>query len=372
MARATTPKVSQRVVERTVTTTAPPAAPATSPTRLAPLRSVDASGRAVEVVKRVGPAGVTIQTRAIDPSTQQDFQATGSGVIVDPQGDILTNNHLVQNGSSYTVVFKSGAKASATLVRGAAYTDLAVIHVDTKTPAYAELGNSAAVQPGQTVLDIGKPLGSYQNTVTEGIISAVGRQLQESESVTLTNVLQTDAAINHGNSGGPLVDLDGKVIGINTAVVRSNPGTNNGQGDPFGGLFSPVSPDNGDQAQGLGFAIPSNTAKAIVDAAQRHLAPAYLGVDLGRLVDPQTSAYYNVPVGQVITGVAPNTPGARAGLRAKDIITSIGGQAIDQNHDLRTVIETHQPGETVKLTVWRAGQTLTLSVKLAPRPSNPH
>jgi len=365
----TAPTATRTVIERTISVAQPaaPVAPASNTTQEPPLRAVNTSDRAVQVVQRVGPAVVTIQTSGVDPSTGQNFQATGSGVIIDSRGDILTNNHVVQNGNTYTVVFKSGAKASASVVRQAAYTDLAVIHVDATVPAYAELGDSARVQPGETVLAIGNPLGSYQNTVTQGIISAVGRTLPESQDVTLNNLLQTDAPINHGNSGGPLVDLNGKIVGINTAVVRSNSDTGNGQQDPFGGL----APSNTDQAQGLGFAIPSNTAKAIVSAVQHHVTPGYLGVGEVRAVDPQTSAYYNIPIGVVIQ-VTPNTPAARAGLRDKDIITSVDGQAIDQNHDLRTVVEMRQPGETVKVRVWRSGQTLTYSITLAPRPTSLH
>jgi len=365
----TAPTATRAVVDRTAAS-APPAAPVSDTIKGPPLRTVDTGDRAVQVVQRVGPAVVTIQTSGVDPSTGQNVQATGSGVIIDPQGDILTNDHVVQGGSAFTVVFKSGDKASASVVREAAYTDLAVIHVDAKVPAYAELGDSARARPGETVLAIGNPLGSYQNTVTEGIISAVGRTLQESESVTLNNLLQTDAAINHGNSGGPLVDLNGKVIGINTAVVRSS-NTNNTQ-DPFGGLFGGIAPNTTDQAQGIGFAIPSKAAQALVGAVQHHLTPAFLGVQPGRTVDPQTATYYNVPIGVVVQSVDPNTPAAQAGIHAKDIVTSLGGQAIDQNHDLHSVVEMHQPGETVKVTAWRAGQTLTFNVKLAPRPTSAH
>src|SRR5439155_2283897 len=223
-------------------------------------------------------------------------------------------------------------------------------------PAWARLGDSSTVQPGQTVLAFGSPLGSYENTVTEGIVSAVGRTLQEpNNGPLLTNLLQTDAPINHGNSGGPLVDLNGNVIGINTAVVRSSSDTSNPQ-DPFGSLLNPFGDSSsGDQAQGLGFAIPSNTARLIIGGL--HLPPGYLGVE-ARLLDPQTATYYSLPVGAYIVKVEPGTPAAQAGLRPHDIITAVDGQAIDQNHDLSTVIAMHQPGQTVKLSVFRAGQTL--------------
>jgi 2-alkenal reductase len=259
----------------------------------------------------------------------------------------------------------------------APYADLAVIHVNAKVPAWAELGDSRQVQPGETVLAIGSPLGSFENTVTEGIISAVGRTLQEpdttgaSAGTTLNNVLQTDAAINHGNSGGPLVDLNGKVIGINTAVVRSSQDTAPQPSDPFGGIFGnlPFSSSTSDPAQGLGFAIPSNTASAVINRILLHLPAGYLGVRAVTL-DPQTATVYSLPVGAYVQSVQSGTPAAKAGLRPHDIITAVDGQSIDQNHDLSTMIDMHQPGQTVTLSVYRAGQTLTLHATLAARPSN--
>ncbi len=368
VAHATTPTITRTIVEKQTTNTAAPA----DSSNLKPLSLVDTSDRAVQVVKRVAPAVVTIQTSGVDPTTQQQFQATGSGIIIDKSGDILTNNHVVANGTSFKVVFNSGKSAAATLVEGEPYADLAIIHVDVPVPAWATLGDSDKVEAGQTVLAIGSPLGQFENSVTEGIISAKGRTLQEPNGVNLSNVLQTDAAINHGNSGGPLVDLNGQVIGINTAVVRSSSDTGNGQQDPFGGLLSPFDSSSTDQAQGLGFAIPSNTARSIVSRVLLHLPPGYLGVSVGQAIDQQTAALYNLPVGVIVQAVEPNTPAAKAGIKAKDIITAVDGQPIDQNHDLHTVIEMHQPGQTVKISVFRSGQNLTFNVKLAARPASAH
>lgn len=378
VARTTTPTITKTVYYKPAAGTS--AAPASDLSTLPPMRLVDTtSERAVQVVQRVGPAVVTIQVSGVDPQTQQSFQASGSGVIIDKSGDILTNDHVVANGSSFTVVFKSGAKASAKVVGTASYADLAVIHVDAKVPAWAALGDSRQVQPGETVLAIGSPLGSFENTVTEGIISAVGRTLQEPgtannpSGTTLTGVLQTDAAINHGNSGGPLVDLNGKVIGINTAIVRSN-SSGNSQQDPFGGIFGalPFDTSSSDPAQGLGFAIPSQTASAVINRILLHLSPGFLGVRSPGVLDPQTAAAYSLPVGAYVSTVDPGTPAAKAGLRPHDIITAVDGQAIDQNHDLTTVIEMHQPGQSVTLSVYRAGQKLTFHVTLAARPKNAH
>jgi 2-alkenal reductase len=369
VARATAPAPVQKTIYVTKSSPGTAASPAQA-SRQPPLQIVDTSDRVVQVVQRVGPAVVTIQTSGVDDQGNQ-FQAAGSGVIIDTKGDILTNYHVVQgNETSYQVIFKSGEKASATLAGSAPYSDLAVIHVNASVPAWAPLGDSTKVQPGQTVLAIGSPLGSYENTVTEGIISAVGRTLQEpNNGPQLTNLLQTDAPINHGNSGGPLVDLNGKVIGINTAVVRSSSDTGNPQ-DPFGGLLNPFGgASSGDQAQGLGFAIPSNTARLVIRRILFHLPPGYLGV-AARLLDPQTATYYSLPVGAYITQIQPGTPAAKAGLRPKDIVTAVDGQPIDPNHDLSTLIEMHQPGQTVTLSVFRAGQNLTVHVKLGARPKN--
>jgi 2-alkenal reductase len=369
VARATAPTPVQKTIYVTKSSPGTAASPAQASSQPQP-SLVDTSDRAVQVVQRVGPAVVTIQTSGVDDQGNP-FQAAGSGVIIDTKGDILTNYHVVQgNETSYQVIFKSGAKASATLAGSAPYSDLAVIRVNASVPAWAALGDSSKVQPGQTVLAIGSPLGSYENTVTEGIISAVGRTLQEpNNGPLLTNLLQTDAPINHGNSGGPLVDLNGKVIGINTAVVRSSSDTGNPP-DPFGGLLTPFGDvSSGDQAQGLGFAIPSNTARLAIRRILFHLPPGYLGVQ-ARPLDPQMATFYNLPMGAYVLKVEPGTPAAKAGLRPHDIITAVDGQAIDQNHDLSSVIEMHQPGQTVTLSIFRAGQNLTLHVKLVARPKN--
>jgi len=358
----------------------------------APLKLVDTNNRAVQVVKQVGPAVVTIVSSGVDPQTGASFTATGSGIIIDRTGDILTNDHVVNGGSTYTVVFNNNSKVAAMVVREDSDVDLALIHVDGPVPAYAQFGDSKQVQPGETVLAIGNPLGSYNNTVTEGIVSAVGRTIQEPSNDSnpgpnISGALQTDAAINHGNSGGPLVDLNGHVIGINTAIVRSGQGSGNGQGqgqdpfggqNPFGGTFT-IDPSSGDQAQGLGFAIPSDTARSFVDGSLRHVAPGagsllhvapgYLGVYAPAL-DPQTASMYSLPTGAYVQQVYPNTPAARAGLQAKDIITAVDGQSIGQNHSLQTVIQGRQPGQTVRLSVFRAGRTLSITVKLAVRPAS--
>lgn len=317
----------------------------------------DVSSLTTKVVQQVGPAVVSIR----DSQTQQDLfgntsQATssGSGVIIDKSGYILTNNHVVSGGGNLTVTFANATTAPATIVGTDPSNDIAVIKVNAAVPAVAQFGDSMSVKIGETVIAIGNALGNLQNTVTEGIVSGVNRSLagagsSDDPSSALQNMIQTDAAINHGNSGGPLVDLSGRVIGINTAVVRSS-GSN--------GLFSA-----GDQAEGLGFAIPSNTAKAVADRLIFHTPSPSLGVAYNP-ISPQVASSYNIPVGAMVLKVIPNSPAARAGLKPQDVITAVNGVAVDETNDLKALIDAHHIGDTVKLTVTRSGQTITLTATL--------
>ncbi len=205
-------------------------------------------------VRQAGSAVVTVvntmqQTNSRGrygmPGQSQTAEALGSGVIISSDGYIVTNQHVVANQTSLEVLFADGTKVAATLVGEDASADLAVIKVDVKVPAVAQLGDSDKLELGQPVVAIGTAVGDFANTVTEGIVSGTHRQLDNSSAAT-QDLIQTDAAINHGNSGGPPLDLAGNVIGINTAVVR-NDGT------------------MGSVAEGLGFAIPSNTVKTITE-----------------------------------------------------------------------------------------------------------
>ena len=247
-------------VEQALLPTATPAqAPAQAP---APLPSTGDSP-VVTAVKQVSPAVVTvINTLKPDavPSAQQQLpfpipgqedpnqpqrqpRASGSGVIISQDGYIVTNNHVVEGAASLAVTFADGSRHDATLVGTDPLVDIAVIRVKDAVPAIAPLGDSDALQPGETVMAIGSPLGDFKNSVTAGVVSALNRTVPGSGQEGL---IQTDAAINHGNSGGPLVNLRGEVIGINTLVVRGGGST-------------------GDQAEGLGFSVPSKTVKQVSD-----------------------------------------------------------------------------------------------------------
>ena len=325
------------------------------------LVSTDISSEATNVVKSVGPAVVSVLN---NQQPQQGLfgasqsSSAGSGVIIDASGYILTNYHVIAQAQDLKVTFANGTTSDATVVGGDSSNDIAVIKVSGAMPAVAHFGDSSKISPGETVIAIGNALGDLRNTVTEGIVSGLGRSLPNGNDPTgqamLMNLIQTDAAINHGNSGGPLVDLAGNVVGINTAVVRSTSSN---------GLLQ-----SGDQAEGLGFAIPSNTAKAVVDRLIFHTPSPYLGVEYNP-ISPQVSSASGRPVGARILSVRKASPAASAGLKVNDVVTAVDGQQIDDQHDFKYVLDTYHVGDKVRLTVNREGKTLSISVALGKQPT---
>jgi 2-alkenal reductase len=276
-------------------------------------------------------------------------------VIVDSDGYIVTNNHVVENQRSLEVIFSDGTKSDATLVGTDPFSDLAVIKVDSDVPAVAEFGDSDALEPGQPVIAIGSALGDFANTVTAGVVSALHRDLDDAGgSAALQNLIQTDAAINHGNSGGPLLDITGKVIGINVAVVRGSGFT-------------------GDVAEGLGFAIPSNTAKEVVSQliSDGSVERPYIGISY-QLINPQIAAYYdlNRDSGLYVTDVQPGSPADDAGLTEGTIIVEFDGTDVTGDTSLLELLMKHKVGETIKLTIIPAGSDSEqeVSLTLAKRP----
>jgi S1-C subfamily serine protease len=238
------PATSSAQVETTAASSAAVATPQASTQAQTSIGVLDATS----AVSKAGPAVVTIvNTQSVTTGRGRfPVQATGigSGVIVDSRGYIVTNYHVVEGQQSLEVIFSDGSKASARLVGSNAAADIAVVKVDIAVPAVAEFGNSDTLEPGQPVVAIGSALGDFRNTVTAGVVSALHRNLDDTVQTDLGDLIQTDAAINEGNSGGPLIDLNGQVVGINVAVVRST------------GY-------QGSTAEGLGFAIPANTARQI-------------------------------------------------------------------------------------------------------------
>jgi putative serine protease PepD len=267
-------------------------------------------------------------------------QAQGSGFVYDTSGHVVTNAHVVENASAIQVRSSSGQTYDATVVGVDASTDLAVIDVDAPSSAFTPLtlADSSALQVGQEVVAIGSPFG-LENTVTSGIVSALDRSMEAPNGYTINGAIQTDAAINHGNSGGPLLDLEGRVVGVNSQIESDSGGND-----------------------GVGFAVPSNTVKSIASqlVAGGTVEHAYLGVGL-----TQTQSGAGAEVSEVRSGA----PAAAAGLQAGDVITSVDGDPVASVQELQSAIETRKPGDTVKIGFDRDGADRTVSVELGTRPS---
>jgi 2-alkenal reductase len=309
----------------------------------------------IDAAKKVGPATVTITSTHSGATPAPTSQALGTGIIFDSDGHILTNDHVVAGGNTFTVLFASArSQVVAKLVGRDPLDDLAVLKVDDKVPAVAEFGSSTDLQPGQMVLAIGSALGDFRNTVTSGVISALHRTLGGTSE--MDDMLQTDAAINHGNSGGPLVNLSGQVIGVNTAIAGTDPGS-------------------GDIAQGIGFAIPSNRARdiAVQILAHGNIQHPFIGVTY-RSIDSQLQAAQSLPVdhGAQVSSVSPGSPADKAGIKKGDLIVAIDGKTIDVDNTLSGRLMKYTPGQKVKLSVLRPGSNseLTIDVTLGQRPSN--
>lgn len=304
-----------------------------------------------QAAEKVGPAVVTITGVVPGASSWMfsvsDQEVSGSGVIVSDQGYILTNNHVVENMTQMTVTLSDGTEIPGEVVNTDPFADLAVVKVDGSMPAVATLGNSDILKPGETVLAIGSPLGSFKNTVTVGVISATGRSLDTGEGYTMEDMIQTDASINPGNSGGPLVNLAGDVVGINTLIVRSSGG--------------------GTVAEGLGFAIPSNLAHIIGEQIIEtgYFARPYMGIRL-QTITPQIAYRYQLPVqyGVYVLEVSSGSPAEKAGIQVNDIITCIGDQCISENQSYYNALFTNLPGDTVTIKLVRNGVEKTLQVTL--------
>lgn len=314
----------------TVSATAPPARAA------APATVADLQESFTSVINRVSPSVVQISTP----------QGLGSGVVFDGNGDVVTNAHVVAGGGPLQVTDSRGDSHSAALVGSFTPDDLAVVRAQGATLPAAVLARSAGVQVGDIVLAIGNPLG-LRSSVTEGIISALGRRVNEPNGVVLPNVLQTSAPINPGNSGGALVDLQGDVIGIPTLAAT----------DPELG---------GSAAPGIGFAIPSSLVSDIAGQI----------VKTGRVVDSHR-AYLGVelasgPVtGAIVASVQPDGPAGRAGIKPGDVITAIGGQPVSSAVDVSDVLATLRPGQAVSVSLTRAdGSHVTLKVTLGQYPGS--
>ena len=272
---------------------------------------------------------------------QAPQQGEGSGVIVSKDGDILTNNHVVDDADEVMVTLNDGRKLPAKVVGRDPLTDVAVIRVKAENLSAAKLGDSEKIRVGEWVIAAGSPF-NLPKTITAGIISAVGRG-----RVGITDYedfIQTDAAINPGNSGGPLVNLRGEVIGVNTAIA-SRTGTYNG----------------------VGFAIPIDLAKTIMQSLMKegHVVRGYVGVSIGPLTEGLAKSFaYDSTDGALINDVVPGSPGEKAGLQQGDIITELNGKKVTEVPHFRNEIAGTEPGTIVKLEVFRDGKPLKVKVEL--------
>jgi 2-alkenal reductase len=337
----------------------PPAAPTPPPTQRIVTEveelSFDISTAVTDAVDKVGPSVVTVINHL--PPRRTFFgnlieqSGSGSGAIISEDGYIITNFHVVENAERLEVVFADGSIHPADLIGIDPYGDLAIIHVDSELPGVATWGNSDALKPGETVIAIGSPLGAFKNTVTVGVVSATGRSIETDRRFELEGLIQTDAAINQGNSGGPLVNLAGQIVGINTLIVR---------GDGDGSAI----------AEGLGFAVPSNVSRAVADSLilEGSIARPYLGANWGVITTDVAERFgLSVDYGIYLSEIAPESPAAEAGLLRGDILIAIDEQPIDPDHPFINKLFSYSPGDEITFTVVRVDDQFKLTVELGKR-----
>jgi S1-C subfamily serine protease len=321
-----------------------------------------ANSEVIEAAQKVSPAVVTITVQTGEPTDPDAVPETGvgSGLIYDSNGFILTNRHVVSDATQVTVELNDGRSVPGSVYGVDTLTDLAIVKIDASDLPAAPIGDSATLEPGETAIVIGSPLGTFTNSVTSGVVSALGRSLVVTDPVSsqqrrLRNLIQTDAAINPGNSGGPLINSAGDVVGVSTAYAQG--------------------------AQGIFFAIPINIAKPIMSqaVAGEQLSRPWLGI-VYQAVDRNVADENKLPVdyGAWISpstasgdpAIVPGSPAEKAGLQAGDIITSIDGHRIDAGAGLDDVLSLFKPEDTLTLQVLRNGETISVPITLGTRPAD--
>jgi len=314
----------------------------------------------IEVVEKVSPSVVTVgvERRIIDidpfgmfriPQDRSEEQDIGSGFIVSKAGLVVTNKHVVAASGKYNVITHDGKKYEVVSIYRDPANDLAIIKIQAEALIPVEMGDSSKVKVGQLVVAIGTPLGEFRGSVTKGIVSGLGRGITagspfEGFVERLDDVIQTDAAINPGNSGGPLVNSSGQVIGINTAIASG--------------------------AENIGFAIPIDVVREALDNFDKtggFIRP-YLGVSY-TMIGRKTAILNEVPEGAYIEKIAEETAADKAGLKPGDIITKFDGQKVSEENGLAVVISKKKVGDSVEITVWRDGETITSDATLGTAPN---
>jgi len=322
------------------------------------ISNTDIQTNITQAVEKAGPAVVTVVGTVAGRETffgyTGDQRVSGSGVIISADGYAVTNNHVIDGTTSVNVLLADGNELPATVIGADPYADLAVLKLDGEVQSYASLGNSDALQPGETVIAIGSPLGEFVNTVTVGVVSATGRMIETENGYQIENLIQTDAAINSGNSGGPLVNLAGEVIGINTLVVR---------GSEMGSA----------SAEGLGFAVPTSVVQEVAGQIieRGFFSRPYLGIRW-QFISPDIASAYDLPVewGVYVSDVVPGGPADLGGIQSGDIITRIGDAKIDEDTLFLNALFANQPGEMVEIDVVRNGNPQTMQLTLGESQSS--
>lgn len=320
----------------------------------------------IEVYRDSSPAVVNITTKTLSYDffmNEYPSEGAGSGFLIDAEGHIVTNNHVVAGARSVSVaVGKDSKRYTATVVGTDDHSDIAVLQIKTdKKLPFIKLGDSASLLVGQKVLAIGNPFGQFQNTLTTGVISSLGRTIRDENNNEMEEMIQTDAAINHGNSGGPLLNSHGEVIGINSAII-------------------------GPAYLGIGFAIPVNRAKEIVSLLLRdgRVQRPWLGVQMVTVNGPLAEAL-ELPAqeGALVVQLVANSPAEHGGVHGPDrmamlgfqqfpiggdFIVAIDGKPVATREDVIRVIDHHKVGDELKLTIYRKSRKMELTIKLTDRP----
>jgi S1-C subfamily serine protease len=337
----------------------PPSTPTPAVVIVSPHGDDSAGASTADIVERTNLAVVTVINRQhfggfFNDGADLQPVGTGTGFIISADGYIITNDHVVAFSNALDVIFADGTRVDAVLIGTDVFTDLAVIKVDGPVPGVVPLGDSNALRPGERVIAIGSALGNYTNTVTEGVVSGLGRRLVNRDGSAMENLIQHDAPINPGNSGGPLLSMRGEVVGVNTAVVRQ----------AASGLY----------ADGLGFAVTSETVQSIATIliAEGRVTRPFLGISYIPLT-PLTAEMEGLKIedGVLVTEVPSGGPARAAGVLRGDVITDINGQVIDRTSPFVNLLYQFKPGDTVEITVFRPStkETLTFQLTLGTRPN---